>query len=92
MKKHTVTTILNRPMIWLAAVLACCLGHSLHPALAAPGSWTRKANMPMAFDGHASCEVDGILYVMGGHKDPGIYTQLKTLFAYDGQLWGQPLN
>jgi N-acetylneuraminic acid mutarotase len=27
--------------------------------------------------------VDGILYVIGGHKDPGVYTQLPTLFAYD---------
>jgi N-acetylneuraminic acid mutarotase len=39
--------------------------------------------MPIAFDAHASCEVDGILYVIGGHKDVGVYTQLATLFAYD---------
>jgi N-acetylneuraminic acid mutarotase len=39
--------------------------------------------MPMALDAHASCEVDGILYVIGGHKDPRIYTQLPTLFSYD---------
>ena len=39
--------------------------------------------MPMALDAHASCEVDGILYVIGGHKDVGVYTQLPTLFAYD---------
>jgi len=25
----------------------------------------------MALDVHASCEVDGILYVIGGHKYPG---------------------
>ena len=37
----------------------------------------------MALDTHASCEVDGILYVIGGHKDVGVYTQLATLFAYD---------
>jgi hypothetical protein len=84
-RKHIARTILSRLTTWLAAILACYFCHSLHPALAAPGSWTRKADMPMAFDGHASCEVDGILYVMGGHKDPGIYTQLGTLFAYDPQ-------
>ena len=83
MRKHIGTTILSRPTIWFGAILACCLGHSLHPALAAPGSWTLKAPMPMALDAHASCEVDGILYVIGGHKDVGIYTQLPTLFAYD---------
>ncbi|MEK7675976.1 MAG: kelch repeat-containing protein [Verrucomicrobiota bacterium] len=83
MKTRIARTILNRRMIWLAAVLACCLCHNLPLALAAPGSWTLKAPMPMALDAHASCAVDGILYVIGGHKDPGIYTQLPTLFAYD---------
>ena len=82
-RKHIGTTILSRPTIWFGAILACCLGQNLHPALAAPGSWTRKAPMPMALDAHASCEVDGILYVIGGHKDVGVYTQLPTLFAYD---------
>jgi N-acetylneuraminic acid mutarotase len=63
--------------------LAVCLCHSLQPTLAAPGAWTRKANVPIALDAHASCDVDGILYVLGGHKDVGLYTQLPTLFAYD---------
>jgi N-acetylneuraminic acid mutarotase len=82
-RKHITTTIPSRPTIWLLAVLAYCLGLSLHPALAAPGSWTLKTPMPLALDAHASCEVDGILYVIGGHKDVGVYTQLPTLFAYD---------
>jgi N-acetylneuraminic acid mutarotase len=38
--------------------------------------------MPMALDAHASCEVDGILYVLGGHEIIGLYRQLNTLYAY----------
>ncbi len=75
--------MMSWPAVALGAILACCLGRNLPSASAAPGSWTRKADIPMALDTHASCEVDGILYVIGGHKDPGIYTQLPTLFAYD---------
>lgn len=48
-----------------------------------PGSWSQKADMPLAFDAHAACAVDGILYVMGGHEIPLVYTELRTLFAYD---------
>jgi hypothetical protein len=48
-----------------------------------PGSWTRKADMPQALDAHASCAVDEILYVIGGHEVSGVYRQLNTLFAYD---------
>jgi len=65
-RKHIGTTLLSRPTIWFGAILACCLGHHLNSASAAPGSWTRKANMPMALDAHASCEVDGILDVVPG--------------------------
>ena len=69
-------------------------GLPVPPALAAPGSWTGKAPMPRALDAHASCEVDGILYVIGGHKDPRIYTQLPTLFAYDPKTdrWTRKAN
>ena len=85
MKTHLARTILNRRMIWLAAILACCLGHSRHPALAAPGSWTLKAPMPMAFATHTACAVDGILYVVGGDTGTSIQSmeQLQILFAYD---------
>jgi len=65
-RKHIGTTILSRPTIWFGAILAGCLGHSLQPALAAPGSWTRKANMPMTFGVGAACAVDGVLYVVPG--------------------------
>jgi N-acetylneuraminic acid mutarotase len=83
MKKHLTPTIPSRRLIGPLTVFACCLCLNSQPALAAPGSWTLKAPMPTAFDAHASCEVDGILYVIGGHKDVGVYTQLPTLFAYD---------
>jgi len=82
-RKHTASTILSRPTIWFGAILACCLGHSLHPALAAPGSWTLKAPMPMALDAPASCEVDGILYVIGGGCM--FSPALDTVEAYDPQ-------
>ena len=49
----------------------------------APGSWTRKQDMPQALDAHASCAVDGILYVLGGHEIPRVYRQLATVFAYN---------
>lgn len=48
---------------------------------AGPGSWVRKANMPMAISTPAACAVDGILYVIGGHDRS--YQQLATVFAYD---------
>jgi N-acetylneuraminic acid mutarotase len=57
------------------------------PATAAPGSWTQKADMPAQTSTPASCVVDGILYVMGGHYPYD--TALKTVWAYDPQtdLW-----
>ena len=84
MNTRMARTILNRQAIGLAAILACSLGHSLPSALAAPGSWTRKADMPIARGGHAACEVDGILYVMGGGtKTNSDFPQLQSLLAYD---------
>ncbi|HRZ57800.1 MAG TPA: kelch repeat-containing protein [Candidatus Paceibacterota bacterium] len=47
-----------------------------------PGSWTRKADMPMAIGNAAACEVDGILYVAGGETNSWNYP-IKSLFAYD---------
>ena len=65
-RKYIGTTIRSRRTICFGAILAGCLGQSLHPALAAPGSWNRKADMPIARGGHAACEVDGVLYVIPG--------------------------
>jgi N-acetylneuraminic acid mutarotase len=85
MNKHSATTILSRRTTVFATVLACCLGHHLNSALAAPGSWTNKTHMPTALVGHAACEVDGILYVVGGDTGTSFQSlvQQRTLFAYD---------
>ncbi|HRY52045.1 MAG TPA: kelch repeat-containing protein [Candidatus Paceibacterota bacterium] len=61
------------------AALSClCL---LPPALAAPGSWTQKADMPGQTSATSSCVVDGILYVIGGHYP--YPSPLRTVWAYD---------
>ncbi|MHC1766716.1 MAG: Kelch repeat-containing protein [Verrucomicrobiia bacterium] len=64
------------------AALASCLGLSLQTALATPGSWIRKAAMPMAIAGPAACELDGILYVAGGETNSWAYP-IRSLLAYD---------
>lgn len=46
-----------------------------------PGSWTQKANLPMAVGAAAADEIDGILYVAGG--DQALGSGVNTLFAYD---------
>lgn len=51
-------------------------------AMTAPGSWTRKANMPIQNSGAAACAFDGILYVAGG-EETFAGAQLSTLYAYD---------
>jgi Kelch motif len=66
--------------VFLVAASCLCL---LSPAIAAPGSWTQKADMPAPTSTPASCVVDGILYVMGGHYP--YETALKTVWAYDPQ-------
>jgi N-acetylneuraminic acid mutarotase len=85
MNKHSAIIILGRRTSVFATVLSCCLGHHLNSALAAPGCWTNRAPMPMAFGAHAGCEVDGIFYVAGGDSGTNLAsaTQLPTLFAYD---------
>ncbi len=72
-------------MIGLIPVFACCLCLNPQPALAAPGSWTQKADLPLAILGPGACSVDGILYVVGGDRvsDAQAFEQLGTLFAYD---------
>lgn len=41
------------------------------------GTWNQKADMPTARLGHASCVVDGTIYVIGGYfaaNEPGLTT------------------
>jgi len=64
------------------SITATLLLTALPPATAAPGSWTQKADMPGQASTPASCVVDGILYVMGGHY-PDADTALRTVWAYD---------
>jgi N-acetylneuraminic acid mutarotase len=66
--------------VLIVAFSCLCL---LPPAIAAPGSWTQKEDIPAPTSTPASCVVDGILYVMGGHYP--YQTALKTLWAYDPQ-------
>jgi len=70
--------------VFLVAASCLCL---LPPTIAAPGSWTQKADMPGQASTPASCVVDGILYVMGGHYQ--LTNELRTVFAYDPRtnLW-----
>jgi hypothetical protein len=48
---------------------------------ATPGSWAQKADIPQRASTPASCVVDGILYIVGGHYPH--QTALKTVWAYD---------
>ncbi len=48
----------------------------------AADAWTEKADMPTARDNPATCAVDGIIYAIGGHRDPN-ETVLSTVEAYD---------
>ncbi len=92
MKNHIRTTVLSRPALAFGAVLACCFGYNPPPALAAPGSWTTNANMPLVVSATAGCEVDGIFYVAGGDSGtPPNPVKLQTLFAYDPKTdkWAQ---
>jgi len=94
-KLHETATLLPRHparhrMRIIIAVLSTaswlCL---LSPAIAAPGSWTQKKDMPAPGSGQASCVVDGILYVIGGHYP--YQTAVRTVWAYDPQTdsWTQ---
>jgi len=48
-----------------------------------PGSWTKKTNMPAPASTCASCVLDGILYVMGGHDDKPSTHALANVWTYD---------
>ena len=64
-----------------AATLSCL--YLLPLALAAPGSWTQKADMPGQTSATSGCVVDGILYVIGGNYP---YPEaLRTVWAYDSR-------
>jgi hypothetical protein len=95
-KLYGTTTLLPphpaRQRKWIALIVlniaAGCLGWP-PPATAAPGSWTQKKDMPAPRSGQASCVVDGILYVIGGHYP--YQTAVRTVWAYDPQTdsWTQ---
>ena len=66
-----------------SAVAGClCLLLSAH---AAPGSWTQNRDMPAPATTCASCVLDGILYVMGGHDNQPSTHALTNVWAYDPQ-------
>jgi len=61
-------------------VAATCFS-LLPPGLAAPGSWTQRADMPGQTSATSGCVVNGILYVIGGNYPyPDL---LRTVWAYD---------
>ena len=63
---------------------ALCLGLAW-AANAAPGSWTQKTNLPAPQNTTcASCVLDGILYIIGGHY-PNANNALQTVWACDPQ-------
>jgi hypothetical protein len=66
--------------MFIVAALCLCF---VPPAIAAPGSWTRKADMPAPAGPTASCVVDGILYVIGGGNP--FNNPLRTVWAYNAQ-------
>jgi N-acetylneuraminic acid mutarotase len=66
--------------VFLVAAWCLC---SLLPAIAAPGSWTQKKDMPAPAGPTASCVVDGILYVIGGGNP--FNNPLRTVWAYNAQ-------
>jgi len=66
----------------IVAALAMVTGWCLLPAaMAAPGSWSQKADMPLPASTPAGCVVDGILYMVGGLYP--FNTPLRRVFAYD---------
>ncbi len=68
---------------WLAA------GCLVSPALAAPGAWSQGADMPMPTSTPASCALDGLLYVMGGHTNRFWTNATDAVWAYNPKtdLW-----
>jgi hypothetical protein len=80
--KPIVEMAWHRKRLWATVliVVSSCL-RLLPPAVAAPGSWTQKTDMPGQAAATAACVVDGILYVMGGHYPYS--TVLRTVWAYD---------
>ncbi len=65
----------------LAGALWLCLAWATN---AAPGSWTQKAPISAPTTTCASCALDGIFYVIGGHY-PDANTALASVWAYNPQ-------
>jgi N-acetylneuraminic acid mutarotase len=67
----------------IAILAAFVLTHFAAAAASAPGSWTQGTDMPMAVGASpAACEVDGILYVIGG-AERATFNALQTVYAYN---------
>jgi len=64
--------------VCMVAAAWLCL---LPPAIAAPGSWRQRADMPLPSSTPAASVVDGILYVIGGQVGTG--ARVATVEAYD---------
>lgn len=84
---HTRTGWLGRwrlrALLGAVAVGCVCL---LPLAIASPGSWAQGANQPAPASTSASCVLDGILYVMGGHATTNCDQAFTNVWAYDPQV------
>ncbi len=80
--RYGVGKRLRQAMAGFVASGCLCL---IPGALAAPGSWSPGTNMPAPASTCASCVLDGILYVMGGHDDKAGTHALTNVWAYDPQ-------
>ena len=91
LRKRGITSLLTRQAIGrrmrtviAGSAAAGCLCQLLS-AHAAPGSWSQKKDIPAPTSTSASCVLDGILYVMGGHDDKPSTHALTNVWAYDPQ-------
>ena len=55
--------------------------YRLSPAIASPGYWNQKADMPAYASATIGCAVDGIFYVIGGNYP--FPQAIRTVWAYD---------
>jgi hypothetical protein len=76
--------ILHGEAMMASVVVLLAAALELPLALAAPGSWTQGASQPAPASTSASCALDGILYVMGGH-DTNLTNAFTNVWAYNPQ-------